>query len=877
MSSSKWGALFGLLLFHVIGYLIFLLGFFPSKVVVPGFNEFHTDQSPFLENDEVKFDKLILMVVDAMRADFLYSDNSHMKFVHELINENCALPFTGYSNPPTVTLPRLKGITTGGAPSFLDAILNIADDKDNSQSLMNQDSWLHQFQNNLKVINFFGDDTWLKLFPPERFFNQYEGTNSFFVNDFTDVDNNVTRHLNDDLFNSKWDGLILHYLGLDHIGHKGGPNSKFMKAKQEEMDGIIKKLYQQTIDSNTLLVVMGDHGMNEIGNHGGSSMGETNPGLLFISPKFKILEKNLECPLAYNGDYKYYNYINQIDLVPTLAALLNFPIPKNNLGIIIKDLLGLWDLEAQISILIENSVQFMNIYKSKYTNDGDILNEWNILKDSESIDAHYNFLNKLQDLLTSTATEYKYTYIYIGLSILAVTVILVFALFNWHFLAQAAINPKLNWYFIGISILYSIHFHASSLIEEEYQIWWFFVIICLFTLYFNNRLKSLKYFWFILVGLRIIRTWSITGQKYSTSYAFSAYLLQNVDLLWILNIVTYFLTAAFIYSQGSLIHCLTLREYDTFRENVQDFGSLATFIITFVTCTISFLFKLCQYYNDGRPVPDWLLVFLHWTCQSYGITINSNEKNQLHELNIHLSKILFYCLGVLVLARTILGKVRNIRYGLITDLTNIFTLFLMHQSRPEVVPIFLLFYFVKFLTAKLLANNENILRKNIDQLMIIITLFSICMQNLSFFSMGNTNLLATVDLSNSYNGFKSYDVFLVGILTYFSNFAGPIFWSLASLQLIFENNVVCFDKKNSSRDLVNFKFLKYQILYVKSLASLFFYSMAGLNLVASCFNLRFHLFIWSVFSPKLLFFASWSILTNIFIDTISASIVLALC
>lgn len=877
MGSSKWGVLFGLLILHVIGYLIFLKGFFPSKVVVPGFNEFHTGQSPFMEHNEAKFDKLILMVVDAMRSDFLYSDHSHMKFVHQLINENCAVPFTSYSNPPTVTLPRLKGITTGGTPSFLDAILNIADDKDDSQSLSNQDSWLHQFQNNLNVINFFGDDTWLKLFPPEKFFNQYEGTNSFFVNDFTDVDNNVTRHLNDDLFNSKWDALILHYLGLDHIGHKGGPNSIFMRAKQEEMDGIIEKLYQETIDSNTLLVVMGDHGMNEIGNHGGSSMGETNPGLLFASPKFKMLKKNLKCPLAYNNDYKYYNYINQIDLVPTLAALLNFPIPKNNLGIIIKDILGLWKPEAQKSILMENSEQFMNIYEAKYANDTDIINEWKTSQNSGSIEVHYDFLSKIQGLLTSAATEYKYVDIYIGLSILVATAIVAFVLFNWYFLVQATINPKYNWYFIGISIFYSIHFHASSLIEEEYQIWWFFSIICLFALYFNNHLKSLKYFWLILVGLRIIRSWSITGQKFTTPYTFSSYLLQNVDILWVLNIATYFLTAILIYSQGSLIDCVTLREYETLRENVKDFGSLVTFIVTFVTCSISFLFKLCQYFNDGKRVPDWLLVFLHWTCESYGITIDPKEKNQLHELNIHLSKILFYCMGVLLIVRIVLGKVRKLHYGLLTDLTNVLTLLLIHQSRPEIVPIFLIFYLVKFLAAKLLANNEIVLRKNIDQLMIIITLFSLCMQNLSFFSMGNTNLLATVDLSNSYNGFKSYDVFLVGFLTYVSNFAGPIFWSLASLQLIFENNVVCFDTKKSSKDLVNLKFLKYQILYVKSLGGFLFYSIAGLSLVASCFNLRFHLFIWSVFSPKLLFFASWTLLTNILIDTISALGILALC
>ena len=37
------------------------------------------------------------------------------------------------------------------------------------------------------------------------------------------MDNNVTRHLDSELVRKDWDVLILHYLGLDHIGHLGGP------------------------------------------------------------------------------------------------------------------------------------------------------------------------------------------------------------------------------------------------------------------------------------------------------------------------------------------------------------------------------------------------------------------------------------------------------------------------------------------------------------------------------------------------------------------------------------------------------------------------------------------------------------------------------
>jgi ethanolamine phosphate transferase 2 subunit G len=37
------------------------------------------------------------------------------------------------------------------------------------------------------------------------------------------VDNNVTRNVAGELKNDDWNTMVLHYLGLDHIGHKGGP------------------------------------------------------------------------------------------------------------------------------------------------------------------------------------------------------------------------------------------------------------------------------------------------------------------------------------------------------------------------------------------------------------------------------------------------------------------------------------------------------------------------------------------------------------------------------------------------------------------------------------------------------------------------------
>ena len=52
----------------------------------------------------------------------------------------------------------------------------------------------------------------------------------------------MTRHLDQELAADDWDTLILHYLGLDHIGHTAGPRSPLVKGKLQEMDEIVQKI-----------------------------------------------------------------------------------------------------------------------------------------------------------------------------------------------------------------------------------------------------------------------------------------------------------------------------------------------------------------------------------------------------------------------------------------------------------------------------------------------------------------------------------------------------------------------------------------------------------------------------------------------------------
>jgi ethanolaminephosphotransferase len=119
-----------------------------------------------------------------------------------------------------------------------------------------------------------------------------------------------------------------------------------MLPKQYEMDGVVKVLYealeQKPHLSSTLLVLCGDHGMNDAGNHGASSPGETSPALVFMSPKLKSISASLDSPAVFKEDFRYYSTVEQSDIAPTLAALLGFPVPKNNLGAVIPAFMPLW-------------------------------------------------------------------------------------------------------------------------------------------------------------------------------------------------------------------------------------------------------------------------------------------------------------------------------------------------------------------------------------------------------------------------------------------------------------------------------------------------------------------------------------------------------
>ncbi|XP_035233576.1 GPI ethanolamine phosphate transferase 3-like isoform X2 [Stegodyphus dumicola] len=346
---------------YVIGMWVFLSGYLLKRIVIHQNSTFdinmeteikchditslHEISKHFIEKLQVnsiksnnknylkRFDRAVVIVIDALRYDFVNSEKSYdntayyrnkMPIFKQVVEERpdhaILLPLN--VDPPTTTLQRLKGFTTGSLPTFIDISLNFA------TSEVIEDNIIRQIKMHKNHIAFMGDDTWESLFP-DHFYRSFPYP-SFNVKDLDTVDNGILDHLYEEMEKNDSDIIIAHFLGVDHCGHRYGPKHPEMSRKLLQMNNVIQKVILE-LKNNTLLIVLGDHGMTESGDHGGDSAQEVSTALFIYSPSKIISDVLVHKNMA----------VSQVDVVPTMSLLLGLPIPFSNLGIVIPELFTL--------------------------------------------------------------------------------------------------------------------------------------------------------------------------------------------------------------------------------------------------------------------------------------------------------------------------------------------------------------------------------------------------------------------------------------------------------------------------------------------------------------------------------------------------------
>lgn len=803
-------------LLQCIGLLWFSKGFFPhKKVVLQGYGEAHSDDAPAI------FDRLVFVVVDALRSDFIFGPQSDMHHMHNMINEQTLVPFTGKASTPTVTLPRLKCLTTGAITGFLDAILNIAE-SDTSSTVAFQDSWIQQMVKQDREIHMYGDDTWMRLFP--GVFSDFEGTSSFFVKDFTEVDNNVTRHLAHELKSGTWDTLVLHYLGLDHIGHLEGPNSQHMSFKQVEMDNIVHGIYEamnvadEARSCRTLTILLGDHGMTADGNHGGASESETSTGIAFLSPLFQKVSRPVEVRWPTQNatvqDLELYHSIIQSDVVPALSLALGLPIPINSLGIIPEPILSLWSIQDRKKALLQNARQLQRLIQAGSSAVGHVdtslpcrtvspngrceLADIELTKAITELDLTtlemraelYRVMHIMQEELLSASNNFDISTMQIGLLLLFLAFILA--------LTQLRLKQFVRYDYLTLLIpfFHSLTAFATSFVEEEHVYWYFIGAVYLFFLSLGkvrNTISSASMAGAIssMIAFRILRRYNQTGQKFAGAPDIASYLDQ----------FEHFSSISFSLAMSvSIKDMLAKLSIEPLESSISLVASVAIIV-----------FRL----GEGQYPAN--AVKFAWTMMLCLLGASSFTKS---------------------------GRSSG-KYDSLAQL-----LFLL-QSRPQNYLVLLLFRTI-----------NSFLQDNHDTTWTT-TLFLI-LEQVSFFALGNSNALSGLDLSQAYNGVTEYNEGIVGSLLFISSFIGPIYWHLQLLSFLDrqdKNDRQGRGRKTTTR--VGMTARQTARLYVT-----IFSIMYATALATSCYALRHHLFVFSVFSPKLLFTGAWTVFYGLALLTI---------
>ncbi|XP_055624247.1 GPI ethanolamine phosphate transferase 2 [Toxorhynchites rutilus septentrionalis] len=857
------------------------------------------------EQYKSRHSKIVSMIIDALRTDFTTEDGN-MKFLNELITNGTACKYKLQVHPPTVTMPRIKAMTSGAIPSFLDVVLNLGSPE------MTLDTFLYQMVRQRQNIVFYGDNTWTKMFPA-MFLRKGENVDSLYVNDFYEGDRNVTDKMRSELNNYDWKLMILHFLGLDHIGHVEGPFSDKVPTKLHEMDNVISEIYQamkiwdNKFHTKSLLIITGDHGMRDSGGHGGSTFPETHVPLVVVGNNCS------KCDETYL----------QIDLAPTFATMLGVPIPYSSIGSLIQPLLSgakpmekLYAVHYNTKRLIDKVLPFYdnNIKQQDFFilyQDAKLLHAI-FLEDSDdetiakkAIDKYVAASQKLTKILIKNYIRYDMFSIMVGiiLGISTTTVSVLLLLLpqdvemiqlgvkslTWvpmlivviackHFLAShSTIDSSLlknsyishicamaatcclyvNWSIfrsslalisrrtfpefklrsLGLLLLIGSIFHvlslsSSSFIEEEHQTWYYitnslFLMLAMLELRIMNRtivqISSSQMHENLLVHCRrerqefcigavcflaahiALRRWNQTGDKWQHIPDVGDWLGRTENKFW-LSLVLFFGLCFVLIALGhisgflttilSMTACLLIYYYRLMTGVVSLFGVVPS---RTTGCLTIFWINL------------WEIFFIGFLPKIYRALMGKPA--------LKTSQMLISVISVTVLLSSLIHKPHNV----------ILTAALLSSSQ----------YIVKRIDHIADSKSENLILKIV---------FHIWLGKMFYFYQGNSNNLATVDLNAGYVGLDSFDFVRVGMLLTLNTFNGQI---LSYLMLIYHLTKGCQNEPKSKGSKLEHNqthilqsLLKW--LNVQVIVPLIFY-------IVIATLMRNHIFVWTVFSPKIIY------------------------
>lgn len=328
------------LFFAVCAFYTTFYGFF----VAGGAKFSDVSQTNLLQTNQTQWftrkGKVVMILLDALRFDYLFPNGdivgnkqfpqNKLKKLNEAYvksPENFVI-MRARADAPTMTVNRIPCIATGNIPPK-DALLEAL-----QASPAVEDNLPKQLRMLGRKSYFAGDPLWAEYFPKD--FTETCLAEGFNLKDTT-VDHKSIRFVNSKINDDNFDLILGHMLSVDHMGHAYGLADPRMAEQIAANDQVISDIIE-TIDDDTTLVILGDHGVLFNGVHGGGSLDETSTAIVAYHKKGfqKYQQKGLSKVMRSINETTL--SVKQQDIAPTLAMLMGTPIPFSNMGQIINDI-----------------------------------------------------------------------------------------------------------------------------------------------------------------------------------------------------------------------------------------------------------------------------------------------------------------------------------------------------------------------------------------------------------------------------------------------------------------------------------------------------------------------------------------------------------
>lgn len=406
------------------------------------------------------------------------------------------------------------------------------------------------------------------------------------------------------------------------------------------------------------------------------------------------------------------------------------------------------------------------------------------------------------------------------------------------------IDPFSLWLCFLFPITWSMCSFSSSYIKEEYNFWYFWT--ALLGLYFSvviQRFQTTKNSKYVLASIsipllqRFFIRWNISGFMFEHGYSMKNILYSTVSDKEMAMNISYSVIC---------ISWLILRSF---------FGQLSYSWMHRLWITIHLLWIFLYKGILNHMIHDSSSIFFLFAGLSGGLNF-VNLSNFITKLQSFDFINRFYSsLAVYLLISIFRGSVAFLD-GLFVCIELLFILLQRKHNVPLLLIFIMQYYSFKVIFEFLSLRTRYYSSREKYSLWILFCAFFFSCLKSSYWLLGQSNLISTIDLTNAYTGISEYKMILVGSLLFLITWHGPIMFST-----IFFPSLFMFNRTFSVGGMFP-KTIIFRILLSFIILSII---LSEYTLLVSGYLFLDHLFMWPVFSLNHLYQLFWIIFYILFI------------